>query len=768
MRCPYCDKYVLKNEIECPNCHNNLILAWNKYGGEGQYRSRFKLIMKFVLSGDAGSYLRWLGYNQEANENNKKAMKTSHDLIGGVMGGFLNPANLINPLINFFSFMISHTIDFLLIVIGIKYKYDAYGHPVCYIDPNKKLNRNQQKKINFADIAFIESNTLKSFSESEFINSLDAGSNGIAVTNAQGLTGNIAEAGVGLAGSTVEAGAGLTGSIAEAGVGLAGSTVEAGAGLAESKTVAKAGLEASKREVGVGLTGSIVEAKVGLTESEAEAGVGLTGNTAEAGVGLAGNTAEVGIELAGSTAEAGLEASKTEVGVGLTGSIVEAKVGLTESESEAGVGLAESATEKETSFAESTGEEKCNIQKNNVGRQVKKCSNCGSINDIDAVYCNKCGSKLLEEKYKKCTKSNSVAYKKYAFILVVLLILCFGSITVVKSFSGPEQVAKNYISAINKGDYKEAYKYLDVEEGSFINSDLYVQQMHTLDNNPKLYGNLPYEEIRSSSVQIEDIKTSKQNDNSIYEYQAIGRNNAIMKVKVKKYKGIIFDDYKIIPDNVYRSLTIEVDDLAKVYIDNILLTKREKTNHSTNIFTVKHIFAGKHSLKVERPLCKPYDESLELDTVNLEKRNVSGKAMLTEDVIKQLNLDTEKLQRKVIECALRNEEFTALDYNLKYPDKLQDMYVKYKRFFNRNDGSGIYDLKINKVSSDTKFDSLPYNPFKGRLSKIYFEFEYTRKNRNGMQESRIGRGEGYLTALYEYQNEKLELVSVVNYQLKTH
>ena len=726
MRCPYCDKYVLKNEIECPNCHNNLILAWNKYGGEGQYRSRFKLIMKFVLSGDAGSYLRWLGYNQEANENNKKAMKISHDLIGGVMGGFLNPANLINPLINFFSFMISHTIDFLLIVIGIKYKYDAYGHPVCYIDPNKKLNRNQQKKINFADIAFIESNTLKSFSESEFINSLDAGSNGIAVTNAQGLTGNIAEAGVG----------------------LAGSTVEAGAGLAESKTVAKAGLEASKREVGVGLTGSIVEAKVGLTESEAEAGAGAG--------------------LTGSIAEAGLEASKTEVGVGLTGSIVEAKVGLTESESEAGVGLAESATEKETSLAESTGEEKCNIQKNNVGRQVKKCSNCGSINDIDAVYCNKCGSKLLEEKYKKCTKSNSVAYKKYAFILVVLLILCFGSITVVKSFSGPEQVAKNYISAINKGDYKEAYKYLDVEEGSFINSDLYVQQMHTLDNNPKLYGNLPYEEIRSSSVQIEDIKTSKQNDNSIYEYQAIGRNNAIMKVKVKKYKGIIFDDYKIIPDNVYRSLTIEVDDLAKVYVDNILLTEKEKTDHSTNIFTVKHIFAGKHSLKVERPLCKPYDESLELDTVNLEKRNVSGKAMLTEDAIKQLNLDTEKLQRKVIECALRNEEFTALDYNLKYPDKLQDMYAKYKRFFNRNDGSGIYDLKINKVSSDTKFDSLPYNPFKGRLSKIYFEFEYTRKNRNGMQESRIGRGEGYLTALYEYQNEKLELVSVVNYQLKTH
>ena len=646
------------------------------------------------------AYLRWLGYNEEANEYAKNEVDRSFSLIGNVFASIANPYNLIKTFIDFFTNLIKNTINFFLIILGVKYKYDAYGHPVCYINPNKKLNRNQQKKINFADIAFIESNNLKSFSESEFINSLDAGSNGIAVTNAQGLTGNTAEAGVGLAGSTAEAGVGLTGNTAEVGIGLAESTAEAVVGLAESKTAAEAGLGASKTEVGVGLT-----------------------------------------------------------------SMVEAKVGLTESEAEAGVGLAESAAEKETGLAESTGEEKCNIQKNNVSRQVKKCSNCGSINDIDAVYCNKCGRKLLEEKY---TKSDSAAYKKYAFILVVLLILCFGSITVVKSFSGPEQVAKNYISAINKGDYKEAYKYLDVEEGSFINSDLYVQQMHTLDNNPKLYGNLPYEEIRSSSVQIEDIKTSKQNDNSIYEYQAIGRNNAIMKVKVKKYKGIIFDDYKVIPDNVYRSLTIEVDDLAKVYVDNILLTEKEKTDHSTNIFTVKHIFAGKHSLKVERPLCKPYDESLELDTVNLEKRNVSGKAMLTEDVIKQLNLDTEKLQRKVIECALRNEEFTALDYNLKYPDKLQDMYVKYKRFFNRNDGSGIYDLKINKVSSDTKFDSLPYNPFKGRLSKIYFEFEYTRKNRNGMQESRIGRGEGYLTALYEYQNEKLVLVSVVNYQLKTH
>ena len=715
MRCPYCNKYVLKNEIECPNCHNNLISAWNKYGGEGQYRSRFKLIMKFLLSANAGSYLMWLGYKQEANENTEKQINASFSFMGGIIEGFVNPVNLVKHLIDMFTYVIGHMIDFLLIVVGIKYKYDAYGHPVCYIDPNKKLNRNQQKKINFADIAFIESNNLKSFSESEFINSLDAGSNGIAVTDAQGLTGNTAEAGVGLAGSTAEAGVGLAGNTAEVGIGLAGSTAEAG----------------------VGLTGNTAEVEIGLAGSTAEAGVGLAGSTAEVGVGLTGNTAEVGIGLAGSTAEAG-------------------------------VGFAESAAEKETRLAESTGEEKWNIQKNNVSRQVKKCSNCCSLNDIEAVYCNKCGNKLLEKQYKNPIKSNYINYKKYTFILVALLILCFGSITVVKSFSGPEQVAKNYISAINKGDYKEAYKYLDVEEGSFINSDLYVQQMHTLDNNPKLYGNLPYEEIRSSSVQIEDIKTSKQNDNSIYEYQAIGRNNAIMKVKVKKYKGIIFDDYKIIPDNVYRSLTIEVDDLAKVYIDNILLTEKEKTDHSTNIFTVKHIFAGKHSLKVERPLCKPYDESLELDTVNLEKRNVLGKAMLTEDVIKQLNLDTEKLQRKVIECALKNEEFTALDYNLKYPDKLQDMYVKYKRFFNRNDGSGIYDLKINKVSSDTKFDSLPYNPFKGRLSKIYFEFEYTRKNRNGMQKSRIGRGEGYLTALYEYQNKKLELVSVVNYQLKTH
>ena len=668
MRCPYCDKYVLKNEIECPNCHNNLILGNDRYGGKGQYRSRFKLLIKFMVG--EFSYLEWLGYHEKANEYRKEALNKSFSLFGSLGSLFTNsPSKAIMALVDTFALAIKHMVDFLLIAFGIKYKNDAYGHPICYIDPNKKLNRNQQKKINFDNIAIIESNNLKSFSESDFINSLDTNSNGIATTAVQGSTGSTAE------------------------VGLAGHAVEAG----------------------IGLAGSMAEAEVGLAESNAEAEVGLAGNTAEAGVGLAGSMAEAGVEL-----------------------------------------------------AESKEEEKFNIQKNDVDRQVKKCSNCSSINDIDAVYCNKCGNKLIEKQYPNSMKSNSINYKKYALIVVALLILCVGGITLVKSFNGPEQVAKNYISAINKGDYKEAYKYLDVEEGSFINSDLYVQQMHILDNNPKLYGNLPYEEIRSSSVKIKDIKVSKQNDVSIYEYQAIGRNNAIMKVKVKKYNGIIFDDYKIIPDNVYRSLSIEVDNLAKVYVDNILLTEKEETDHSTNIFNIKHIFAGKHTLKVERPLCKTYDESVELDTVNLEKCNVSGKSKLTDDVLKQLNLDTEKLQRKVIECALKNEELTALNYNLKYPDKLQDMYAKYKKFFNRNDGSGIYDLKINNVSSDAQLDSLPYNPFKGRLSKIYFEFEYTRKNRNGMQESRIGKGEGYLTALYEYQNEKLELVSVVNYQLKTH
>ena len=276
MKCPYCNKYVLKNEIECPNCHNNLILGDNKYGGEGQYRSRFKLLIKFMVGG--GAYLRWLGYNEEANEYAKNEIDRSFSLIGNVFASIANPYNLIKTFIDFFTNLIKNTINFFLIILGVKYKYDAYGHPVCYIDPNKKLNRKQQKKINFADIAFIESNNLKSFSESEFINSLDAGSNGIAVTNAQGLTGNTAEAGVGLAGSEAEAGVGLTGNTAEAGVGLAGNTAEVGIGLAGS--TAEAGLEASKTEVGVGLT-SMVEAKVGLTESEAEAGVGLAESAAE-------------------------------------------------------------------------------------------------------------------------------------------------------------------------------------------------------------------------------------------------------------------------------------------------------------------------------------------------------------------------------------------------------------------------------------------------------------------------------------------------------
>lgn len=238
MKCPYCNKYVLKVDVECPNCHNSLILAQDRYSGEGQYRSRFKLLIKYILGN--GAYLKWLGYEQEANEHAKNEVKQAFGLVGNVFGSIANPANLIGVFIDFFAKTIRSIIDIVLIILGLKYKHDAYGHPVCYFDPNKKVSRNKESKINFADIDVIEANTLKKFSDSDIMqniasNNYDVNNNpkddSDSIKSSLGLAGNVTAILNGVSGGTAENTAEQTAGGEKVGVGRTGSTVVTGIGL---------------------------------------------------------------------------------------------------------------------------------------------------------------------------------------------------------------------------------------------------------------------------------------------------------------------------------------------------------------------------------------------------------------------------------------------------------------------------------------------------------------------------------------------------------
>ena len=337
MKCPYCNKYVLKVDVECPNCHNSLILAQDRYSGEGQYRSRFKLLIKYILGN--GAYLKWLGYEQEANEHAKNEVKQAFGLVGNVFGSIANPANLIGVFIDFFAKTIRSIIDIVLIILGLKYKHDAYGHPVCYFDPNKKVSRNKESKINFADIDVIEANTLKKFSDSDIMqniasNNYDVNNNpkddSDSIKSSLGLAGNVTAILNGVSGGTAEntveqtaggvkAGGGITGSTVAAGIGLSGTAGNNPVEQMSCEVKTGIGIAGSTAATGIGLVGAAVENTAEQTAMGVKAGVGRTGSTAAMGIGVSGGTAE-------NTAEQ--TAGGEKVGVGRTGSTVVTGIGL--------------------------------------------------------------------------------------------------------------------------------------------------------------------------------------------------------------------------------------------------------------------------------------------------------------------------------------------------------------------------------------------------------------------------------------------------------
>lgn len=296
MKCPYCNKYVLKVDVECPNCHNSLILAQDRYSGEGQYRSRFKLLIKYILGN--GAYLKWLGYEQEANEHAKNEVKQAFGLVGNVFGSIANPANLIGVFIDFFAKTIRSMIDIVLIILGLKYKHDAYGHPVCYFDPNKKVSRNKESKINFADIDVIEANTLKKFSDSDIMQNI--ASNNYDVNNNPKDDSDSIKSSLGLAGNVTAILNGVSGGTAENTVEQTAGGVKAGGGITGSTVAA-----------GIGLSGAAGNNPVEQMSCEVKTGIGIAGSTAAMGIGVSGGTAE---NLGEQTAEGEKVGSNTLAG----------------------------------------------------------------------------------------------------------------------------------------------------------------------------------------------------------------------------------------------------------------------------------------------------------------------------------------------------------------------------------------------------------------------------------------------------------------------
>lgn len=795
MKCPYCNKYVLKVDIECPNCHNSLILAQDRYGGEGQYRSRFKLLIKYILGN--GAYLRWLGYEQEANEHAKNEVKQAFGLVGNVFGSMANPANLVGVFIDFFAKTIRSIIDIVLIILGLKYKYDAYGHPVCYFDPNKKVSRNKESKINFADIDVIEANNLKDFSDSDIMQNIvshnsdmndDKKRDADSIKSAFGLAGNAADISNGLSGtavkstnSEVESGVGIAGSAVACSIGLAGATVKTTSEKTDEEMKDVAGIAESAVVTGIGLVGAAVE-----NTAEQTAGVGIAGSTAATGIGLVGVTDENNdkqtddyIRISSNTL--------TEIKTNSAETVARAKENLKLEVDNVNVG--DNLQNDNTDGAVGTSSDDNTVSAPHkpidvihIADNVLICPKCKFANNGTLNFCGNCGQPLRNNGKDGAGNSSDngvvtaiVKYKNYIFSVLAILIIIVCGIGAFKNYvNTPEKVVEKYLTAISKQDYATAYGQLFLTEDDFINKENYIKSIEFIKKNPSAYKDTP---ILKLSREVTDVKVmldvGRINSDGLTHYQYIARmsDNRVIKGEIDVVDPIsswdkILNKYKILNNDLVSVQDIEVETNAKFYIDGVLMKNPTVTKRGTHNYNAR-IFYGEHNIKVEAPFCDPYETKLILTPSTKSPVLYYWKSHLKKDVLQDMEKQSEDIQRKIIEGAVKNESLENLQLGFSEA-KLSSMYDQYKRFFNRADGSGIYSMDITEVTSNEQYNNRLYNPFKNRIYKINFKFNYTRKNRNGIQESRVGNGEGELGVVFKLENDKVVPVAIDTFRLRTH
>ena len=353
-----------------------------------------------------------------------------------------------------------------------------------------------------------------------------------------------------------------------------------------------------------------------------------------------------------------------------------------------------------------------------IADNVLICPKCKFANNATLKFCGNCGQPLRNNGEDGSGNSGDngvvttiVKYKNYIFsVLAILLILVCG-IGVFKNYvNTPEKAVEKYLTALSKQDYAAAYGYLFVTEDDFVNKDNYIKSAEFVKKNPSAYKDKLVVRLSKGVIDINVVPMvdqSKIEGLTAYQYTLRLKDNSEIKGKLEVVEPIsswdkILNKYKILNNDLVSVQDIEVETNAKFYIDGVLMKNPTATERGTHNYNVS-LFYGEHNIKVEVPFCDPYETKLILTPNTKSTVLYYWKSHLKKDVLQDMEKQSEDIQRKIVEGALKNDSLENLQLGFS-ESKLNSMYDQYKRFFNRADGSGIYSMDITEVTSNEQYN----------------------------------------------------------------
>mgnify|MGYP002624838811 CR=1 FL=1 len=392
------------------------------------------------------------------------------------------------------------------------------------------------------------------------------------------------------------------------------------------------------------------------------------------------------------------------------------------------------------------------------------CEECGTKNEKDAAFCEKCGHKLKTVKtttkvVKKETKPMSKKQKTTIGIVAVVAVILIGVYMFIGSTLKPEKIALKYFKAYANKDANALVSTISLEESDFVSKKLLKESLKDEDKISLANYSAEKEEKNdnlSTSVTIKYVEKGSSKE----------KTKTVRLTKNKKKKWLFFDNWTVDSSElIAKDYTITVPVGSTLKIDGVeVKDKYKKDSYSSyyDYYSIPSILKGSYTVTAELKSGIKLSGDLKVNgsygsfSANSLKLEEKTEEKLTKDITDKLN----KLYESAIEDKSYDDVKSVFDED--YQDDFEYTYNQLKEnalsSYNKLKEFKLTDVNIKSISLDDEEVSLT----------VQIKYDYKVEYESG-DESKEHSKKGKMDTIYvTYKLEKKdyvmsELRSLVSY-----
>lgn len=408
------------------------------------------------------------------------------------------------------------------------------------------------------------------------------------------------------------------------------------------------------------------------------------------------------------------------------------------------------------------------------------CPDCGTKNDDDAVFCENCGTRIMEESQVPPVPSvppqQPAAFKLSKNVIgiiaavaaVIVAVIVF--VSVGKSVTDYKKLAVKYVKAVEEGNWDKAYSLMNLPESEFLTKEAYIKVNE--EKSVATVMNITAQDV-SALKEKYDVNAALGSKVVAVTYACPGASSKSKYVNLDKMDSkamLFFDSYKVSSDgSVAFDSVVKVPSGSKLYINGTEVNRSymsdNKSTEKIDYYVIPFLFQGDNEIKVVSEYANDVEEVVNFygtgDIYSVSSSQLTYKSDMIEAAKNQAKQDLEK----IVPAAVEQKKFSDIGLNC-----LASAETTLNNYYTRNAlgecHSSYRDVKSlsltnvsvkessSKVYTDSS-DGLPYIKITVNYSLTgFYLYKYNNETREGKNNSASA------SFSYKYNNGQWQLYNM--------